>query len=335
MEEDRSEPLSPEAKVIKIFKECDYEVHQAVGLEHGSTDLFATPRSGFIRPRTYFRVLPRAPEDMNHTLAELESDRVARKADRAIAIVMSGRLPDAYAPDLINRTSNVLTFRRWLLEVSGIADDARHLADRHEREREPMYLPRRGRLVDGAEVQLEPFIETWIDSQNRPMLVIEGPPGSGKHTLLKHAIDRAALRFLRDPEHATPLLDISYKSDGSIVRMALDAGAVVPVIAQPSRLRGESMQEQGWRCLLRVSEGDGFDLPPPGIGVVRVALIPPSSDEITSWFRERLSPPELASRLARARAEHDGFRSLSDALPYFGMCCPPSRVPLKWNRMRR
>ncbi|WP_437719272.1 HAMP domain-containing sensor histidine kinase [Sorangium sp. So ce448] len=316
MEEDRSEPLSPEARVIKIFEECNYEVQQAVGLEQGSTDRFATPRSGFIRPRTYFRVLPRSPEDMDSTLTELESARVARKADRAIAIVMSGRLPGGYAPDLVGRTSNVLTFRRWLLEVSGIADDARQQAYRHEREREPMYLPRRGRLNDGTEVRLEPFIETWIDSQNRPMLVIEGPPNSGKYTALMHAIGRAAVRFSQDPEKASPLLDISYTSKDAISRLALDAGAVVPVIGQPSRLRAESMQEQRWRCLLRAGEDDALDLPPRGIDVVRVSLVPPSSDEITSWFRERLGSPELAGRLARARAENDSFRSLSDALPH-------------------
>lgn len=320
MEEDRRTPPSLEARVTEVLEACDYEVQQAVGLEQGVIDWFATPRSGFIRPRTYFRVLPRSPEDLNETLAELESARVARKADRAVAIVMSERLPGGYAPDLVGRTSNVLTFRRWLLEISGIAEHARQRAQPSKQERRGQtYLSRRGRLADGAVVPLEPFIEAWVDRPDRPMLVIEGPPGSGKQAALEHAIDRAAVRFSHDPEQATLLLmHIPDMSLTAVMQIALDAGAFVPVITRSPLLRAAPMQEQAWRCLLTASEADTLGLPPPGIGVVRIALVPPSSEEITSWYRERLGSQELAGQLVRARAENDSFRSLSDALPNLG-----------------
>lgn len=317
MEEERSRPRSLEARVSEILEACEYEVQQAVGLEQGVTDWFATPRSGFIRPRTYFRVLPQPPEDLNATLTELESARVARRADRAVAIIMNGRLPDGYAPDLVGRTSNVLTFRRWLLEISGIAEEIREWAQRSAQERRGQtYLPRRGRLADGTVVPLEPFIDAWVERPDRPMLVIEGPSGSGKSTTLFHAIRRAALRFSQDPDRNVPLVEISYPRNHAVVRIALEVGAIVPVIAQSSRLKAEPMQEQRWRCLLRGSEADSLDLPPPGIRVVRVALVPPSSEEITAWYRERLGSPELAERLARARDENENFRSLSDVLSH-------------------
>lgn len=316
MEEERRRPVSLEALVTEVLEACDYEVQQAVGLDQGVTDWFATPRSGFIRPRTYFRVLPRSPEDLDVTLAELESARVARKADRAVAIVMSERLPGGHAPDLVGRTSNVLTFRRWLLEISGIAEHARQRAQPSKQERrEQAYLPRRGRLADGAVVPLEPFIEAWIDRPDRPMLVIEGPPDSGKQTALDHAIDRAAVRFSHDPERATLLVDVPYMSVSSVVRIAFDAGALVPAITRSTLLRAASMEDLRWRCLLTASEADALGSPPPGIDIVRIALVPPSSEEITSWYRERLGSQELAGQLVRARAENESFRSLSDALP--------------------
>ncbi|WP_437948991.1 HAMP domain-containing sensor histidine kinase [Sorangium sp. So ce296] len=321
MEEERRTPPSLEARVTEVLEACDYEVQQAVGLEQGVIDWFATPRSGFIRPRTYFRVLPRSPEDLNETLTELESARVARKADRAVAIVMSERLPSGYAPDLVGRTSNVLTFRRWLLEISGIAEHARQRAQPSKQERRGQtYLPRRGRLADGAVVPLEPFIEAWTDRPDRPVLVIEGPPGSGKQAALDHAIDRAAVRFSHDPEQATLLVDIPYMSLPSVMQLVLDAGAAVPVITRTPFLRAAPMQEERWRwrCLLAASEADTLGLPPPGIGVVRIALVPPSSEEITSWYRERVGSQEPAGQLARARAENDSFCSLSDALPNLG-----------------
>ncbi|KYF64064.1 hypothetical protein BE04_48180 [Sorangium cellulosum] len=319
MEDERRTPPSLEARVTEVLEACDYEVQQAVGLEQGVIDWFATPRSSFVRPRTYFRVLPRSPEDLNETLAELESARVARKADRAVAIVMSERLPGGYAPDLVGRTSNVLTFRRWLLEISGIAEDARQRAQPSEQERRGQtYLPRRGRLADGAVVPLEPFIEAWMDRPDRPMLVIEGPPGSGKQAALKHAIDRAAVRFSHDPEQATLLVDIANMYLASVMQIALDTGAVVPVITRSSLLRAAPMQEQAWRCLLTARMADTLGPPPPGIGVVRIVLVPPSSEEITSWYRACLGSQELTGRLLRARAENDSFRSLSGALPNLG-----------------
>jgi hypothetical protein len=54
MADDR-EHLTPH-RVAQVFEDAGYEVSQVVGAEPGTVDWFATRRTGFERPKTYFEV---------------------------------------------------------------------------------------------------------------------------------------------------------------------------------------------------------------------------------------------------------------------------------------
>jgi len=110
MSQDRqADEVPAEQRVARLFEAADYEVAQAVGVEPGTVDWYATPRAGLVRPRTYWRVWHRAPADPEAAMTDLEQARIARKADRALAVLILGRLPEGYETDLHGRTSNIVT----------------------------------------------------------------------------------------------------------------------------------------------------------------------------------------------------------------------------------
>jgi signal transduction histidine kinase len=309
-------PRSPEERIAAIFRHADHEVQQAVGLEPGTVDWFATPRSGFVRPRTYFCVMPAPPESIETTLVELEAARAARGADRAMAIVMAGTLPSGYAPDLHHRIANVLTFRRWLLEISGVAEEARSFAQAHS---STFYLPRRARLSSGEEVQVEPYIDAWAERRERPTLIVEGPPLGGKTFVIRHAVERAATRFARDPESTTPFTSLAglsasdLGSSSSPRSVALDEGFLIPALRDGRPGLAYDVAASGrWHGLFEANHDGSFaDF---GVDAIRLELLPPSHDEINRWVREQLDAGDLSGMFERARLHHPEFRALSNAL---------------------
>jgi signal transduction histidine kinase len=312
-----SPPHSPEERIAELFRRADHEVQQTVGLEPGTIDWFATPRSGFVRPRTYFRALAVCPDDIRAILDGLEAARTARGADRAMVVVMTGALPSGYAPDLHHRTTNVFTLRRWLLEVSGVAEQVRGIAQSYaSRGGHRAYMPRRGRLSSGDEVQVEPYLDAWVERAGRPTLLVKGAALGGKASVITQTVCRAALRFEQEPEAATPLVDVSrYDVMPILLEVAFDEGFAVPTVSRWVD-GGATRGDVRWPALSAAYRGD--DEFAPDDGALVLELLPPPSDEVGLWLRERLGADELADVFDRARLRHPSFRSLSDALPNAG-----------------
>ena|GEM_PF-4413595 len=304
---DPSVNLTQEEVVTGVFHRCDYDVEEHVGRESGTVDRIATPRTGFVRPRTYFMVLDAPPEDIQGTLEMLEAAREQSGADRAVGVIMEGRLPAGYAPDLAHRTANVLTFRRWFLEVSGIADELRGWAVTEPGEQVIPYLPRRARLDTGEEVDADNHIDHWLTLGNdRPPLAIRGPSRSGKTTTLRAAIARVARRFISDPDTHTPLY---FWDDNDIVAEADLRGFIVPCVT-----RARTVITPQEPSLYEISLEAKAALRP--INSLRIIhLLPLTREEVTVWFDLNAQSAENARRTASALQVNQDFMALAQYVP--------------------
>ena len=222
---------------------------------------------------------------------------------------MEGGLPREYVPDLLGRKANLLTFRRWLFEVSGLMEDLQDFCKLHERQKESEpYLPRRARTNSGEEVALEPYLDAWVE-QGGPRLVLTGPEHSGKTTVLEEARYRAARRFLRDPENVIPLIEEAEDRSSSPKFVVVEEGMAVPMAHGP--MGGLLMMhlQSHWRC---IAEGP---LPPRMIhrNTVSLELLVPSSDEIVSFIQQHLTVP-LAEMFSHARRNYPDLDVLASAL---------------------
>ncbi|WP_437668845.1 sensor histidine kinase [Sorangium sp. So ce131] len=319
--------LSPQEKAAAIFREADFEVEQRVGVTPGTVDWFAVPRTGFIRPRTYFRALTQPPEDPDAVLAELEAAREATEADRAVAIIMAGSLPRGYEPDLARRRSNLLTFRRWIFEILDVRQELQGFVQSHERSHQGApYLPRRARLDSGETVQVEPYIDAWAQAETGPSLILGGHDHESGEAVLWQALYRAAVRHLKEPDTSRPLL-ISYRQR-SLTRLGILLGLLIPAIVFPEHFKADELPP-GVRSLRL----DDFLLHQEAHSAVTLHLLPPSADEIDRWFEQHIEDPTSADRMRTALRSNDDFRSLARRLPNlpFLLKSIQSRTPLETN----
>jgi hypothetical protein len=322
---------SPELQVARLFRLAGHEVTQAVGEEPGTVDWFATPREGFVRPRTYWQAWRTCPERLDEALEALERARVAKHADRALGVVIEGGLTEGYAADLERKTANVLTFRRCVLEVSGIADSVRRVARLSGAGLRHGYVPRRARLDSGAEIQVEPYVDAWLEQVARPTLVIDGPARSGKSTVITAARIRSAHRFVEDPDNTRPLVH-PVAGDapplGSTYWLARDVGAIVAVT-----IRGSSASDIAGGPGSLEEGGDDTRLSEPGAEVVRMALLPPSVSDVVRWVEARIPSPERVAVLAEALARSADFAALCTEVNNLGPLLqaieaqPTERIP--------
>ncbi|HZI02967.1 MAG TPA: hypothetical protein VEZ71_03035, partial [Archangium sp.] len=237
---------SPEQKVAWLFENTGYEVSQVVGLEPGTVDHYATLRAGLVHPRTYWKVWETCPPHLDEEIEQLEQARRARQtdrarqADRALGVIMRGGLPADYQTNLEGRPTNAITLRRLALELSGIADEVRDFTQRYELgERHNLYVPRQGRTQDGTLVDPVQYIESWVRSGSQRTLVITGPAGIGKNTVVRQAMYRIGVAFQEDIETTIPLIEQRYRG---------------PVTTE--------VLHQGWACSVRM-EGRHAEVPTP------------------------------------------------------------------------
>lgn len=311
--EEPTEPLErlpPQERIAAIFREAGLEVDRRVAADPGRVDWFAIQRTGAGRPRTLFRALPHPPERPEVALAELEAAREATGADRAIGVVMEGALPDGHAPDLTRCPSNLLTFRRWFLEVSGIAEEVRELLRDVERSGDlDLYLPRRARLGTGEEVQVEPYLDAWAEAESGPSLVIDGPVYGGQSAVLRLAAYRSARRFLAQPETVRPLVLIRPNTLWRWFEEALRFDLIIPVIHGSSWF-GRHVK----RCLVEADsvfpghQGSMFSR--PSDGGPELYLLPPGAEEIEIWLGRHLRPL-VAQRVREALRSSSDLRALA------------------------
>ncbi|HWO21825.1 MAG TPA: HAMP domain-containing sensor histidine kinase [Kofleriaceae bacterium] len=297
--DEQADELPAEQRVARLFEAAGYEVSQTVGAEPGTVDWYATPRAGFVLPRTYWLVWYRAPADPQEAMKSLEEARVARKADRALAVLVSGRLPDGYEPDRHGRTSNMVTYRRFALEISGIADEVREHAKQYEQEYgDAFYLRRTAQTRSGVVVDAVDYIKEWAQRDRSGDLAVVGSIFSGRSVVIDRARYEIGLQFTSDPESIRPIFGyIGNAAAIEVIRAHFALG-----------VRSDS-------SLLSIELGSIYEANPdnyPPESSERIDLLPPSGGDVEQWFQRRLQRRDDYERFVAAR-KLDDFCRLSNA----------------------
>lgn len=304
---EQADEMPAEQRVARLFEAAGYEIAQVVGREPGTVDWYATPRAGLVRPRTYWRVWHRVPAEPEAAMVDLEQARIARKADRALAVLVSGRLPEGYETDLHGRTSNIVTYRRLALEISGIADQVRDHVKRYEQDYgAAYYLPRAAQTPIGTVVDAIDYIKEWAQGDQRYDLVVIGSTFSGRSTVIERARYETGLQFTSDPETIRPIVD--YISS-AVAHEAFQAyfALLVDKIDLPEKVlaRGIYMGDED-------DEDDDDDDDSPSEGSDRIELLPLSGTDVEQWFQHRL-PQRVSYERFMAARRTDDFCRLSNA----------------------
>jgi signal transduction histidine kinase len=289
----------PELEASTVFRKAGYDVQPAVGAEPGTVDWFAVPRTGLVRPKTYFTTWPTAPGDMRGAIDKLEQRRQTLGADQAMAIISSGSAPVGAAG--ADGRVQVLTLRRLVLELSGIADKVRRFVDLHGSEDQPeWFLPRKGRMSDGAVVDAVEFLVTWVNSGPTTTLFVGYEDELDIKAVTDEALYRTSKRFISDPD-ASGLL------------------TTPQLIAARAGLGGEAQLTQeavrrGWVLqLLREREASpspcvlALEAPvvlPTGSSM---AILRPSTGDLEEWLGKQLGDAELHRALLNAARLNDDF----------------------------
>jgi signal transduction histidine kinase len=298
----QADGISAEQRIARLFEAAGYEVAQVVGVEPGTVDWYATPRAGFVRPRTYWLVWDRAPSDSEAATSGLEQARIARKADRALAILISGKLPEGYETDLHGRTSNMVTYRRLALEISAIADNVRKHVERYERDYgDGYYLPRAARTRTGAVVDAIDYIKEWAQGDRNSDLLVTGSAFVGRSTVIERARYEIGLQFISDPETIKPI-SVYIGSEGG--REAIQAHFALIV--------GSSLSVSPKDLGRGIYEADSDDEKHPSEDSDSIVLLPPSGSDVEQWFQRRLEQRTGYERFVAARKIDDFYR-LSNA----------------------
>ncbi|AKT38654.1 sensor histidine kinase [Chondromyces crocatus] len=313
------ESLDDQGKIAEVFRLAGFDVERGVGTEEGTVAWFAVPTSGFVRPRTLFRALPSPPDALDEALDALEGARKAMNADRAIGVVMSGELPEGYAPDLDGSACGIFTFREWFLTISGITDELNALIRNVEQSKEDtFYIPRRARLESGEEVGVESFIDDWVRAADGSSLRLNGDRDAVA-SVLRLASYRAARRV--GTERA--LLDVNRASWGPLSQLAVALGLVIPTI-------NGFVNEQvdiNTRCLMGhyivrstkdivTGEPVEFRFVIPE-NLVELLLLEPQPEDLAAWFDQRLGSSPVVQRVREALRSSRDFTDLSAKLARF------------------
>jgi signal transduction histidine kinase len=298
----QADEMPAEQRVARLFEAAGYEVAQVVGAEPGTVDWYATPRSGLVRPRTYWRVWAQALADPEAAMLDLEQARIARKADRALAVLISGRLPEGYKTDLHGRTSNMVTYRRLALEISGIADKVHDHVKRYERDYgDAYYLPRTAQTRTGTLVDAVDYIKEWARGDRSGDLDVIGSTFSGRSVVIERARYEIGLQFISDPETTRP---ISAHISSAVAHEVVQADFAL--IVKSSSL--PSFKELG----RGIYEADPADEKHPSESSNRIELLPPSGGDVEQWFQRHLQQRADHERFMVAR-KVDDFCRLSNA----------------------
>jgi signal transduction histidine kinase len=299
--DEQADEMPAEQRVARLFEAAGYEIAQAVGRDPGTVDWYATPRAGLVRPRTYWRVWHQVPAEPEAAMVDLEQARIARKADRALAVLVSGRLPEDYETDLHGRTSNIVTYRRLALEISGIADRVRdHVKQYEQHYGVDYYLPRTAQTPVGTVVDAIDYIKEWAQGDQRHDLVVIGSAFSGRSTVIERARYETGLQFISDPETIRPIVNYigsAVAHEAFQVHFALFALFANKNIL-PERVLGRTIYTA--------------DADSPSEGADRIELLPLSATDVEQWFQHRL-PQRVGYERFMAARRTDDFCRLSNA----------------------
>ncbi|KYF55749.1 hypothetical protein BE04_51025 [Sorangium cellulosum] len=309
MNDDEHEPVvAGEEAIAGLFEAADYEVSQAAGREPCSVDWFATPRKGLVRPRTYFRVWTRCPEDIDVALAELDGKRRATAADRALGVVVEGGLQPGYTADLRADLCAVLTYRRLVLEVSGIADAVREHVRAYGATAEPArYLPRRIDDRESAHPDAVGWIKEWVRSRPTSPVILLSRHAADRSAVVEQVIYEIGVQFLHEPEDTVLL---SRQAPVGAASLAYAHGFAVLVHED---IRHLHRHEPSLACLDRLAIKDYEKAVHNYLPGKYVRLSTPLSIDVERWFEDRLGSPALNARFLSAREREPEFKRLTDA----------------------
>ena len=289
-----------EQDVVRLFQSAGYDVEQAVGAELGTIEWYAVQRSGMIRTRTLWRIWDGIPDDFEGALAAIERKRLESGADRALAVLVEGALPEPYQTELYGRTTNAITYRRLSLEMLGLAEIVRGYVRRDERGA-MHYLPRRARNAAGETVDPVAYISEWVQSDRPGELTIVGPEESGRTTVLDRVRHELGQKFIAEPERVRPLIKLT-----GLISHAVALGGLTAAYSETSTAFAAKRQHTIFRNAA-FSEA-------PEIGQVEALdLLPVKEEEIDRWYREQL-PSETSYRFS-AMMQLAGFSALARAIP--------------------
>jgi len=277
-------PELPEQRIARLFEASGYEVSQAVGLEPGVVDYFATSRGGFVRTKTYWKAWEQCPSDINAALEALEHARRARGADRGLGILMTGGLPAGYNTDLEGRTANIITYRRLVLELSDIASELREFVRQYEASQESrLYFPLRGKTREGEIVDAATYIEQWLRAPYAHNLFLQGGvPVPIRQAVVERAVYLSGLVFQHHPDETVPLVDVGIPPD-EVEAEALRNGWAVPTMSFRS-----FSPDLSPRALITVGLGEPQVIPEKLEGDQFIELLEPEPAEVEAWYREKL-----------------------------------------------
>lgn len=281
-----SQAQRPEDEVAELFRAAGQELTESVGARPGEIWRFARPTTGLMRPRTLWQVWTERPADWSAALAALEQVRVEAGADRALAVLWEGTLPEGYTTDLEQRTSTVITLRRLALELAGVPRQVRDVVRAYEREEGPRYFLQRRGTVDGEPVEdVAGYVVRWSQRDEERVLVLEGDE-EGIEMVIREAAYRVGQMFLDDPEHMRPMLRrgdaacelpalpvLNEWVSWSVRAVDVDVGRRPP----PGKLFGSTVQ---------VVSRSGRPAGPPSLLFCR--LEPVAYDDVRAWYRSRL-----------------------------------------------
>ncbi|WP_437630581.1 sensor histidine kinase [Sorangium sp. So ce854] len=309
MNDDEHTPMvTGENAVARLFEAADYEVSQAAGREPGSVDWFATPQEGLVRPRTYYRVWTRCPERIDVVLAELDDKRRATAADRALGIVMEGSPPPGYTADLRTDVCAAISYRRLVLEVSGIADGIRERMKASEAKGEPgRYWPRR---IDDREMgypDAVAWIKEWVSGGPTSAAIVIADDLADCFAVLGQAIHEIGARFLREPDDTVLL---AWHRPAGAARLAYEHGFAIRVHKNIDALRSERRPSL---VFLERSEVVDYEKRARGSLPGQCVKICARSRDVERWFSDRLASPPLVTRFLAAREREPEFEELTDA----------------------
>jgi signal transduction histidine kinase len=309
MSEGKSELVrTTEKRVREIFAAARHEVSEAVGERPGEVVFFAEEPRRAGRLRIHWVVWEQCPEDLDAALDALDEERTHLSADRALAVIAQGSLPQDYRHDLHANRVNAFTVRRLTFELMGVFEFLRNAAvPPPEAPHHPdQFLPRRGITEQGDSVSAVEYIEDLLTRGGPWLLLVEG---LGGRTLFSHLVYRQAQASVVDPDRGTPLLSDDVFPP-LVVKNAWFEETGAPLLAPHA-----AWSLDGYRSVLFSNASDlaprsrfvfayqgRVDWLSPGLAnhsVFKLRLLTPDDHELHAWYRSRL-PAAAYARLTAA-----------------------------------
>lgn len=301
MAEPKSELVrTTEKRVREIFAAARHKIVEVVGERPGEVVFFAEDPRRTARLLIHWVVWERCPEDFDAALEALDQESARLGADRAIAVIAQGNLPDGYRHDLHGRHVNAFTVRRLMFELLGVFEFLRSAAapPTDAPHHPSQFLLRRGVTEDGGAVSAVEHIEDILDREGPWLLLIDDEEGLGRHTLLSHVVYRRARACLANSEQGTPLLIATTATGARWSAAARDALAPeVAWYADERYFRWLLKREEArpfHKCASVAIDHPGLERWTEGRQTFSLRLLAPDEHELRAWYRSHLPEPAYA-----------------------------------------